>query len=130
MIELFFRGGVLFMSLLSLMLLMMFGLFIYLIVINKTGKINNLQDFRVKRQWIKELGIGALVLGVLAQMIGLYSAFKALHLGEVLSTTEVVSGGFVVSGITTIYGVFIFVSSRILMVILKRVVLPLPNSNS
>ena len=118
------------MSLLSLMLLMMIGLFIYLMVINKTRKINNLQDFYVKREWIKELGIGALVLGVLAQMIGLYSAFKALHLGEVVSTTEVVSGGFVVSGITTVYGVFIFVSSRILMVILKRVVLPLPNSNS
>lgn len=118
------------MSLLSLILLIIIAVFSYTMVINGTRKINNLQDLQSKRQWMRELGLAALILGVLAQMIGLYSAFKALHLGEVVSTTEVVSGGFVVSGITSIYGVLIFIVSRILMVILKRVVLPLPNSNS
>ena len=69
-------------------------------------------------QWIKEVGLLALSFGILGQVIGLYSAFKAIEqMGQV--SQEMVVGGLKVSSVTTMYGLIIYILSLILRLINK-----------
>lgn len=95
MIDLFYQGGPLFMSILTLLLLAV------------------LVSFWKFPKWTKELGILALAIGILGQTIGLYSAFKGIEqMGEVSQAMMV--GGLKVSSITTIYGLLIYIVSILL----------------
>lgn len=59
---------------------------------------------------IKSIGLFALVTGVFAQLIGIFSAFQFIEkAGSV--TPALLAGGLKVSMITTIYGVLIFLIS-------------------
>lgn len=100
MIEYFYMGGPLFMSLISLAYI---GLFLA-IVFHLQGKaVSNL---------VREAGLLALALGVLGQLIGLFEAFKAIEaMGNV--SPAMLAGGLKVSSITTIYGLIAFVISRL-----------------
>jgi len=101
MIDLFYQGGPLFMSILTIILL---------------GILVSSWKFP---KWTKELGILALAIGVLGQIIGLYSAFKGIEqMGEVSQTIMV--GGLKVSSITTMYGLLIYIIS-VLLRLLKKV---------
>jgi len=92
MIDLFLHGGVLFMSLLTLLL-------IALIV----------ASFKFK-SWVKEIGLLAVSTGVLGQLIGLYGAFQAIQaVGSV--STDILLSGLLTSSISTIYGTCIFILS-------------------
>tara|TARA_R110002050_G_scaffold291037_1_gene445109 strand:- start:248 stop:586 length:339 start_codon:yes stop_codon:yes gene_type:complete len=100
MLELFYRGGPLFMSLISLAQI---GMFIA-IVLHLKGKASSIA--------IREFGLLALVLGILGQLIGLYSAFVAIEqMGSV--SPAMLMGGLQVSMITTFYGLIGFIVSRI-----------------
>lgn len=69
----------------------------------------------VKRRldYIRFFGLLALVTGVLGQLIGLYGAFGAIEqAGEV--SQALLAGGLKVSSITTIYGLIIFVLTRLI----------------
>ena len=100
MIDLFYQGGPLFMSVLTLVLL------------------GVLVSFWKFPNWTKELGILALALGILGQIIGLYSAFKGIEqMGEV--SQAMMAGGLKVSSITTIYGLLIYIISVLLRLIKK-----------
>jgi hypothetical protein len=100
MIDLFYQGGPLFMTILTLVLL------------------GVLVSFWKFPNWIKELGILALSIGVLGQIIGLYSAFKGIEqMGEV--SQAMMAGGLKVSSITTIYGLLIFIISVLLRILKK-----------
>jgi len=58
--------------------------------------------------FIKSAGLLALVLGVLGQMIGLYSAFAAIEqMGSV--SPAMLAGGLKVSSITTLWGLISYV---------------------
>jgi len=90
MFTLFFQGGPLFMSLLTLILL-------GVIYAHFTRKI-----------YSKTLSVMALVLGVLGQCIGLYDMFIGIESmgGEV--SGALLAGGLKVSMISTIYGLLIY----------------------
>ena len=62
---------------------------------------------------IKSLGLLALVLGMLGQFIGLFSAFEVISGGMAVSP-EMMAGGVKVSMITSIYGMIIFVISYLI----------------
>lgn len=62
---------------------------------------------------IKELGFLALVIGIFGQLIGLFEAFKAIEGMEVQVSTAIIVGGLKVSMITTLYGMLIFILTRI-----------------
>lgn len=65
---------------------------------------------------IKSVGLLALVIGVLGQLIGLFSAFQAIEqMGSV--SPAMLAGGLKVSSITTMYGLLIYIISLIIWII-------------
>lgn len=100
MLDLFYEGGTLFMTILTILLL---GVIV---------------SFWKYPKWTKEIGLLALSFGILGQIIGLYSAFKGIEqMGEV--SQQMMAGGLKVSSITTIYGLLIYILSIVLRLINK-----------
>ena len=100
MLNLFYEGGTLFMSILTILLLGVIVCF-----------------FKFPK-WIKEVGVLALSFGILGQIIGLYGVFEGIEqMGQV--SQELMAGGLKVSSITTIYGLLIYILSLILRLINK-----------
>ena len=65
---------------------------------------------------IKGIGLLAVVVGILGQMIGLFSAFQAIEqMGSV--SPAMLAGGLKVSSITTIYGLIIYVVAILLSIV-------------
>jgi len=99
MMDLFYQGGPLFMSILTFLLL---GV---LWTAWKGGP-------------LKELGLLALAVGVLGQLIGLYHAFSVLEgfqeaMGEAAGE-GLIAGGLKVSLTPTLYGLMIYILSVVL----------------
>lgn len=96
MIDLFFEGGFLFMSLLSLLLV---------------GVIYT----AVKREKsLKLFGLLALTIGILGQLIGIFQMYEGIvSMGGEISQT-MLAGGLRVSSITSIYGILIYSISLII----------------
>ncbi len=115
MFDLFSQGGPIFMGMLTLILLALFTVFVMSII-----KKGNEKELTSSLQWLKSIGTLGLVVGVLGQLIGLYSAFAVMETMEGISPS-ILAGGLRVSLITTLYGVIIFVLYLILSMILKRI---------
>lgn len=93
----FYMGGPLFMGMLTL-------IFIALIVA------------AVLKKGVKEIGLLALAMGFLGQLIGLMGAFEGIEaMGGV--SQSMLAGGLKVSSITSIYGLFIYIISLIVQVV-------------
>lgn len=117
MLQLFYEGGALFMSILSIVFLAM----IITAVVNgvpiASGKVLNVEQTRYRLSYIKSLGLLAVVIGLLGQMIGLFMAFEAIaEMGEV--SQAMLAGGLRVSSITTIYGLIIFIIAYLIWFVL------------
>jgi biopolymer transport protein ExbB/TolQ len=67
-----------------------------------------------KLGYIKSTGLFALIVGLLAQLIGLFSAFQAIELKAIEVSPEIMAAGFKVSMITTIYGLIIYALSLLI----------------
>lgn len=101
MMNLFYEGGPLFMSLLTIS----FASGIY---------------FAIKRKddLVASISLFSLVLGVFAQLIGLYSAFLAL--GDMSNISpQMLYGGLRISMISTLYGILIFILLRGYLIVTK-----------
>ncbi|TNE30699.1 MAG: hypothetical protein EP346_03060 [Bacteroidetes bacterium] len=120
MMELFYMGGPLFMGILTFIFIAM----IVIAVINGIpflkGKYSDLDEGRRKLAYIKDAGLLALVIGVLGQLIGLFSAFKAIEMSMMDISPAMLAGGVKVSMITTIYGLVIYALSLLIWVGLRR----------
>ena len=95
MINLFFEGGILFMSVISFFLIM-------------TGV-----SFYTHSEKLKTYGNLGLVSGLLGSFIGLYSAFNFIQQAGNVSPS-VLAGGLRVALICSIYGMIVYVISRLL----------------
>jgi hypothetical protein len=93
MMDLYYQGGPLFMSILSFLLL---GV---LWTAWKGGP-------------LKEIGLLALAIGILGQLIGIYDAFSVFETTEISSA--LLAGGLKVSLTTTLYGLLIYILSLVL----------------
>lgn len=97
MLDYFYMGGPLFMGMLTL-------IFIALIVA------------AVLKKGVKEIGLLALAMGFLGQLIGLMGAFKGIEaMGGV--SQSMLAGGLKVSSISSIYGLLIYIISLIVQVV-------------
>ena len=106
MFELFYMGGPLFMSILTLIFLAMLVTAVINFVSFRNGQLEpNNNSFR-KIGYIKQIGLFALIVGVLGQLIGLFSAFEYIEQAGSVSP-EMLAGGIKVSMITTLYGLII-----------------------
>lgn len=122
MIDLFFNGGPIFMGLLTLILLSIVVLSGISVTPIYTRKINNYQETIRKINSIRSFGFFALIVGLLGQLIGLFSAFRAIKMGEVEASTSLFFEGFKISMITAVYGILIFSISVLAHFLLKRAV--------
>jgi len=99
MLDYFMMGGPLFMGILTLILLLM----IYAVVRNGC---------------VKELGLLALAVGFLGQLLGLFGAFEGIEqMGGV--SQAMLAGGLKVSSITSIYGLLIYIVSLMIQIVKK-----------
>lgn len=106
MIELFYEGGPLFMAMVTIVLFS--GIVVAVMAV--ISMLNGAEVVKVKTTlgYLKSIALLAVIVGVLGQMIGLYSAFEAIaEVGEV--SQALLAGGLRVSSITTIYGLISFV---------------------
>ena len=95
MIEIFLQGGVLFMSIITIFLVMV-GL-----------------SFYTHSDKLKTYGNLALSSGILGSFIGLYSAFMTIQeVGNV--SPAILAGGLRVALICTLYGLLVYLISRLL----------------
>ena len=106
MLDLFYMGGPLFMGILTLVFLLLITFTIQIILQTTRKKV--VKHEKINR--LKSIGLLALVIGVLGQLIGLFSAFQSIEeMGSV--SQHVLMGGLKVSSITTIYGLIIYLIS-------------------
>jgi len=103
MLDYFMMGGPLFMGILTL---------IFLLMIVAAALPNGS---------VKELGLLALAVGFLGQLIGLFGAFEGIEqMGGV--SQAMLAGGLKVSSITSIYGLFIYIVSLLIQIVKKLIV--------
>ncbi len=108
MLKLFYEGGPLFMGILTIVL-------IFLIVqsINTYNKVTDEQSLQKNRSLLRGIGLLALIIGILGQLIGLFDAFSVIQqMGHV--PPAMLAGGLKVSLITTLYGLAIFLIAQLL----------------
>ena len=69
-------------------------------------------------KWVKEIGLGALVVSVFCTLLGLYQIFDAIQIfGDV--SFPVICGGLKVAMITTFYGLIVYFITLVIRVIQK-----------
>ena len=108
MLNLFYEGGPLFMGILTIVLILVIVQSIRIFTINSDE-----QGLLKNQSLLKGIGLLALVIGILGQLIGLFDAFSAIQqMGQV--PPAMLAGGLKVSLITTLYGLIIFIIAQLL----------------
>lgn len=72
-----------------------------------------------KNRWysaVKNFGIMALAVGILGQLVGLFTAMHHIE-GAGGVSPAILAGGFKISMITTMYGLIIFIVSKLFLII-------------
>jgi biopolymer transport protein ExbB/TolQ len=111
--DLFFTGGTLFMSVLSILLVIMVAWMIYHLAKYIYAKQASKEKALRKIEQGRSIGLFAFIFGILGQLIGLYSAFSTIVETTSISPTLIYSG-LKVSMITTMYGLIIYLIAIIL----------------
>lgn len=115
--DLFFQGGPGFMGALTILLIITTAWIVYHFVVASKSQQTDKEKMLRKIGWGKSIGLFALIIGILGQMIGLSNMFSAieaaLQRGEEF-IPAMVFGGIKVTMICTIYGILIYLFSFIL----------------
>jgi len=120
MIDLFIEGGIVFMGLLTLVLLTVFILGVRQFIIIKNSRESSNQN-GIEIGLIRKVGLFGMVLGIFAQLRGLYQMFDAIQ--EINNVSPaLLAGGLKVSMISTEYGVIIFLISYLIWFGLKALI--------
>jgi len=124
MFDLFYMGGPLFMGTLTIIFICMIAVAGVNSISLFKGDMDDKATAARKLAYIKSVGLFALIIGILGQLIGLFSAFEAIESMNVDVSPSLLAGGFKVSMITTLYGMVIYAISILiwfgLSVVLKR----------
>lgn len=113
-VDRFNEGGPLFMSLiLFCLLLTIFFLIRAFMALNKDVPLS-----KKMMRLLADSGLLGLVVGFLGSIIGMISAFDAIESIDNVSS-NMIAGGLKVSFLTTVFGTFTFIVSRIGLLILK-----------
>lgn len=107
-------GGPLFMGILTLILITMIAVSFINGAAVLTGRIQDPVTAARKIGYTKSVGLFALIIGLLGQLIGLFSAFQAIELKMVEVSPTLLASGFKISMITTLYGIIIYALSYVI----------------
>jgi len=123
--EFHYMGGILFMSVLSLSLAIILATTLLNVLRLARGKYIPAKQL-LSISDIKGVGIFAIVCGIFGQSIGLFSALQAIEeMGDI--SPAMIYGGLKVSFITTLYGMFIFLLSWLITLLLTNWSRRMPN---
>lgn len=114
----FIMGGIEFMSVLTILALVVIGFGVKKAVDLFSGKEISPARLEWGLKYIKFFGLMALVVGILGQVIGLFEAFQAIEEMKEVSPS-LLAGGLKVSSITTIYGFIIYIFSYLCWFVLN-----------
>lgn len=112
-----FSSSIFTISILTLILIILIAWCIYhslLIIKNKRESFHKLRD---KIKYLKSIGLFALIIGVLDQLIGLYTIFSAIEeAGDI--NPGIVFQALKTSMVPLLYAIFIYLSSILIWIIL------------
>lgn len=117
MLDYFYMGGPLFMGILTTLLVIIIALIVYFTISIANGKAASNNNFRHHLTYVRSVGLFTMITGILGQLIGLMSAFKAIEAAMDISPA-IIAGGLKVSMITTLYGIFIYLFSILIWFLL------------
>jgi hypothetical protein len=123
--NLFFMGGTLFMSILTMLLVLMIAWFIYHLVVVFYSKGLSFEIVLRRMAYGKSIGLFAMITGIFGQLIGLYEAFTAIEKAGDISPA-LVYAGIKVSMITTLYGITIYLISLLIWGLVSILIERLP----
>lgn len=119
--DLFFMGGALFMSVLSILLLIMVVWMIYHLSKYLISKSSSKEIALRKMEQGRSIGLFAMIFGIMGQLIGLYGAFSSLAEASDVSPA-IIYAGLKVSMITTLYGLIIYLIAIILWFVSRQLI--------
>jgi hypothetical protein len=115
--DLFFRGGPVFMGILTILLVITTAWIIYHFVIGYNSKQANHKKFIRRIEYGKSMGLFAVITGIMGQVIGLSAMFNAiensLRKGNEVKP-ELIFEAIQVTMICTLYGILIYLLSLVL----------------
>jgi flagellar motor component MotA len=115
LIDFYISGGVEYMHVMTIILLLNIALIIYVSVFNAQKKV-------IHDKWIetiKQLGGFALAWGAFSTLVGLFEAFGDLSTSQEVLPFQVIMGGLQVALITVLYGFCVFHFSIFAVIILR-----------
>jgi biopolymer transport protein ExbB/TolQ len=115
--EWFVMGGSLFMSFLTILLVIIVAVSVYFAIVIANGKAKDKTNFIHQLKYVKSIGLFTMITGILGQLIGLFMAFTAIEVAEDISPA-ILAGGLKVSMITTLTGTFIYLISILIWFLL------------
>ena len=113
----FIMGGSLFMSILTILLVIIVAVSVYYAVVIASGKSWDRDNFAHQLKYVRSIGLFTLVTGILGQLIGLFMAFTAIEAAQDISPA-ILAGGLKVSMITTLTGMVIYLLSILIWFLL------------
>ena len=113
----FIMGGTLFMSILTILLVILVAVTVYFAITIASGKASEKPNFKHQLKYVRSIGLFTLVTGILGQMIGLFQAFNAIEAVQDISPS-ILAGGLKISMITSLTGIFIYLISIVLWFLL------------
>lgn len=113
----FIMGGSLFMSILTILLVIIVAVSVYFAVTISSGKAREKENFKQQLRYVKSLGLFTMITGILGQLIGLFSAFTAIEAAGDVSPS-MLAGGLKISLITTLTGITIYLISILIWFLL------------
>lgn len=117
----FFMGGPLFISILTIVMVVMAVWTLYHFISGYKSVQLSRETILRRLGYGKSIGLFAMIIGILGQLIGLYDAFAAIEkMGDI--SPSMVYGGIKVSMITTLYGIFIYLVSLILWFVTSAII--------
>ena len=113
----FIMGGALFMSFLTILLVIVIAVSVYFAILIANGKAKEKTNFLHQLKYVKSIGLFTMITGILGQLIGLFMAFTAIESAQDISPA-ILAGGLKVSMITTLSGTFIYLLSILIWFLL------------
>lgn len=119
--DLFFMGGPLLMSILTILLIIICAWIIYHLFIYSTSiQLNKDKSLRLIK-YGRSIGLLALIIGIFGQLLGFYKAFSAIEKASDISPA-LVYGGIKISMTSTLYGVLIYLFSIMLWLVASYII--------
>jgi biopolymer transport protein ExbB/TolQ len=113
----FIMGGTLFMSILTILLVIIVAVSAYFAIVIASGKSRERENFPHQLKYVRSIGLFTLISGILGQLIGLFMAFTAIEAAQDISPA-IMAGGLKVSMISTLTGMVIYLISILIWFVL------------